>query len=161
MRVSGRVITLAEAPELRKQLRAEGRRVVATNGCFDLLHVGHLRYLTQARTLGDFLWVGLNGDASVRELKGPNRPYVAEQERAELLAAWRTVDAVTIFPAVRATEFLRAIEPDIYVKGGDYTPESLNPEEAAVLRACGTKIEIVSFVPDHSTTALAKKMAQP
>jgi len=157
----GRVVTLAEAQEFRKQLRAEGRRVVATNGCFDLLHVGHLRYLTQARARGDFLWVGLNGDASVRELKGPNRPYVPESERAELLAAWRPVDAVTIFPAVRATDFLRAIEPDIYVKGGDYTPESLNPEEAAVLRACGTKIEIVSFVPDHSTTALAKKMARP
>jgi rfaE bifunctional protein nucleotidyltransferase chain/domain len=157
----GRIVTLAEAPEFRKQLRGEGRRVVATNGCFDLLHVGHLRYLMQARALGDFLWVGLNGDASVRDLKGPNRPYVPEAERVELLAAWRTVDAVTIFPGVRATEFLRAVRPDIYAKGGDYTPESLNPEEAAVLRECGAKIEIVSFVPDHSTTALAKKMARP
>ena len=152
---------MEDAPELRKQVRTEGKRVVATNGCFDLLHVGHLRYLTQARAKGDFLWVGLNGDGSVRELKGANRPYVPEQERAELLAAWRVVDAVTIFPTVRATEFLRAIAPDIYVKGGDYTPESLDPEEAAALRACGTKIEIVSFVPDHSTTALAKKMARP
>ncbi len=115
----------------------------------------------QARAQGDFLWIGLNGDASVRELKGSNRPYVPEQERAELLAEWRTVDAVTIFPDARATEFLRAVEPDVYVKGGDYTPDSLNPEEAAVLRACGTKIEIVPFVPDHSTTALAKKMARP
>jgi len=156
----GRIVTLAEAPEYRKQLRDDGRIVVATNGCFDLLHVGHLRYLMQARALGDFLWIGLNGDASVRDLKGPNRPFVPEAERAELLAAWRTVDAVTIFPGVRATEFLRAIEPDIYAKGGDYTPESLNPEEAAVLRECKAKIEIIPFVPDHSTTALAKKMAK-
>jgi rfaE bifunctional protein nucleotidyltransferase chain/domain len=98
---------------------------VATNGCFDLLHVGHLRYLTEARAFGDFLWVGLNGDASVRELKGPGRPLVPEADRAELLAAWRVVDAVTIFPEVRATAFLRAVQPDIYVKGGDYTAESL------------------------------------
>jgi bifunctional ADP-heptose synthase (sugar kinase/adenylyltransferase) len=86
---------------------------------------------------------------------------VPEAERAELLAEWRTVDAVTIFPAVRATEFLRVIEPDIYVKGGDYTPESLDPGEAAVLHACGARIEIVGLVPDHSTTSLVKKMARP
>jgi rfaE bifunctional protein nucleotidyltransferase chain/domain len=155
------VISLAEAPEFRQRLREEGRRVVATNGCFDLLHVGHLRYLQQARALGDFLWVGINGDASVRELKGPGRPMVPEAERAELLAAWRIVDAVTIFPEVRATEFLRAVAPDIYVKGGDYTPESLDAGEAAVLRNCGARIEIVSLVPGHSTTSLVKKMAQP
>jgi rfaE bifunctional protein nucleotidyltransferase chain/domain len=157
----GRVVSLAEAAEFRKQLRDDGRRVVATNGCFDLLHVGHLRYLLQARALGDFLWVGINGDGSVRELKGPGRPLVPEEERAELLAAWRAVDAVTIFPGVRATEFLRVAEPDIYVKGGDYTPESLDAEEAGVLRACGARVEIVSLVPGHSTTTLVKKMAQP
>ena len=117
-------------------MRKRGRKVVATNGCFDLLHVGHLRYLTEARALGDFLWVGLNGDASVRELKGPGRPLVPEADRAELLAAWRVVDAVTIFPDVRATAFLRAVQPDVYVKGGDYTVASLNAEEAAALREC-------------------------
>jgi glycerol-3-phosphate cytidylyltransferase len=159
--MSSPVVPLAKASEFRRHLREAGRRVVATNGCFDLLHVGHLRYLQQARALGDFLWVGLNGDESVRELKGPGRPLVPGDERAELLAAWRIVDAVTIFPGVRATEFLRAVEPDIYVKGGDYTPESLDPGEAAVLRACGAKIEIVGLVPDHSTTSLVKKMARP
>jgi rfaE bifunctional protein nucleotidyltransferase chain/domain len=159
--MSSSIVSLAQAPEFRRRLRAEGRRVVATNGCFDLLHVGHLRYLEQARALGDFLWIGLNGDASVRDLKGPGRPLVPEDERAELLAAWRIVDAVTIFPDVRATEFLRAVEPDIYVKGGDYTPESLDPGEAAVLRACGARIEIVSLVPGHSTTSLVQKMARP
>jgi rfaE bifunctional protein nucleotidyltransferase chain/domain len=155
------VVSLADAPEFRQRLRGEGRCVVATNGCFDLLHVGHLRYLQQARALGDFLWIGLNGDASVRELKGAGRPLVPEDERAELLAAWRIVDAVTIFPDVRATQFLRAIEPDIYVKGGDYTPKSLDAGEAAVLRACGARVEIVSLVPGHSTSALVNKMAQP
>src|ERR1700689_1624228 len=133
---SGHILTLQEAPAFRAQLRKEGRTVVATNGCFDLLHVGHLRYLTEARERGDFLWVGLNGDASVRDLKGPNRPLVGEADRAELLAAWRVVDAVTIFPEVRATSFLAAVQPDVYVKGGDYTADSLNAEEAQALRDC-------------------------
>jgi rfaE bifunctional protein nucleotidyltransferase chain/domain len=157
---SGLILTLDEVPAYRAQLRVQGRRVVATNGCFDLLHVGHLRYLTEARAAGDFLWVGLNGDASVHELKGPGRPLVPEADRAELLAAWRVVDAVTIFPEVRATSFLRVVEPDVYVKGGDYTAASLNPEEAEVLRACGAAIEIVQLVPGRSTSRLVEKMAQ-
>ncbi|MCE0483281.1 MAG: adenylyltransferase/cytidyltransferase family protein [Methylacidiphilales bacterium] len=156
----GKILTLAEAPAFREQLRREGRKVVATNGCFDLLHIGHLRYLTQARAFGDFLWLGLNGDASVCDLKGPGRPLVAEADRAELLAAWRMVDVVTIFPEVRATSFLRAVQPDIYVKGGDYTPESLNAEEGAVLHECGARIEIVKFVPGRSTTSLVEKMSR-
>jgi rfaE bifunctional protein nucleotidyltransferase chain/domain len=156
----GDVISLEQAPAFRSRLRDEGRTVVATNGCFDLLHVGHLRYLTEAKARGDFLWVGLNGDASVRELKGPSRPLVPADDRAELLAAWRVVDAVTIFPAVRATEFLRAISPDVYVKGGDYTAESLNPEEAAVLRDGGARIEIVQLVPGRSTSRLVEKMGR-
>jgi rfaE bifunctional protein nucleotidyltransferase chain/domain len=156
--MSGAILTLDEVSAFRAKLRKEGRMVVATNGCFDLLHVGHLRYLTEARAFGDFLWVGLNGDASVSNLKGPNRPIVPQADRAELLAAWRIVDAVTIFPDVRATAFLRAVQPDIYVKGGDYTPESLNPEEAAALRECGARIEIVHQVPGKSTTSLVAKM---
>lgn len=156
---SGKVLTLDQAAAYRAMLRKEGRKVVATNGCFDLLHVGHLRYLAEARAFGDFLWVGLNGDQSVGELKGPGRPLVPQDDRAELLAAWRVVDAVTIFPEVRATAFLRAVEPDIYVKGGDYTVDSLNPEEAAALRECGAQIEIVRLVPGKSTTSLVKKMA--
>jgi len=157
--MSGIIVSLADAPAFRAGLRRAGRSVVATNGCFDLLHVGHLRYLTEARARGDFLWVGLNGDPSVRELKGPARPLVPEADRAELLAAWRVVDAVTIFPEVRATAFLRAVQPDVYVKGGDYTAESLNPEEGAALRECGARIEIVSLVPGRSTTRLVEKMS--
>jgi rfaE bifunctional protein nucleotidyltransferase chain/domain len=158
--MSGKIVTLTAAPAFRAELRRAGKKVVATNGCFDLLHVGHLRYLTEARARGDFLWVGLNGDQSVKGLKGPGRPLVCEADRAELLAAWRVVDAVTIFPEVRATDFLRAIQPDVYVKGGDYTAESLNAEEAAVLRECGAKIEIVGLIPGRSTTRLVEKMAQ-
>jgi len=157
---SGAILALDEVAAYRAQLRKEGRTVVATNGCFDLLHVGHLRYLTEARAFGDFLWVGLNGDASVRELKGLGRPLVPEADRAELLAAWRIVDAVTIFPEVRATEFLKVVQPDVYVKGGDYKPETLNPEEGAALKACGARIEIVHLVPGKSTTSLVKKMAE-
>jgi rfaE bifunctional protein nucleotidyltransferase chain/domain len=158
--MSGQIVTLADAPAFRAELRKQRRRVVATNGCFDLLHVGHLRYLIEARALGDFLWIGLNGDASVRELKGPGRPLVPEADRAELLTAWRMVDAVTIFPGARATVFLRAVRPDIYAKGGDYTVASLNPEEAAALEACGAKVEIVKLVPGKSTTKIVEKMAE-
>jgi rfaE bifunctional protein nucleotidyltransferase chain/domain len=157
--LSGKILALDDIVAYREGLRKRGRKVVATNGCFDLLHVGHLRYLTGARELGNFLWVGLNGDASVRELKGPCRPLVPEADRAELLAAWRVVDAVTIFPDVRATAFLRAVQPDIYAKGGDYTVASLNAEEAEALRACGAQIEIVPLVPGKSTTHLVNKMA--
>jgi D-glycero-beta-D-manno-heptose 1-phosphate adenylyltransferase len=158
--LSGQIVRLEDAPAFRAELRKQRRKVVATNGCFDLLHVGHLRYLTEAKAFGDFLWVGLNGDASVGELKGPGRPLVPEADRAELLAAWRVVDAVTIFPDIRATAFLRAARPDIYVKGGDYTVASLNPEEAAALEACGAKVEIVKLVPGKSTTSLVEKMAE-
>lgn len=155
---AGQVISLADAPAFRAELRKQRRKVVATNGCFDLLHVGHLRYLTEARALGDFLWVGLNGDASVRDLKGPGRPLVPEADRAELIGAWRVVDAVTIFPDVRATNFLKAARPDVYVKGGDYTVASLDQEEAAALAACQAKVEIVKLVPGKSTTSIVAKM---
>lgn len=158
--LSGKILALDEVAAYRESLRKRGRKIVATNGCFDLLHVGHLKYLTEARALGDFLWVGLNGDVSVRELKGPGRPLVLEADRAELLAAWRVVDAVTIFPEVRATAFLRAVQPDVYAKGGDYTVASLNAEEAEALRECGAQIEIVQLVPGKSTTNLVQKMTE-
>jgi glycerol-3-phosphate cytidylyltransferase len=156
--VPGQVVPLEHAVAFRTELRRQRRKVVATNGCFDLLHVGHLRYLSEARALGDFLWVGLNGDKSVRELKGAGRPLVPEAERAELLAAWRVVDAVTVFPDVRATKFLAAARPDIYVKGGDYTVASLDQEEGAALAACGAEIKLVKLVAGKSTSALVAKM---
>ena len=153
------VLDRAGAIAFRDMLRARGKIVVFTNGCFDVVHDGHTEYLAWARAQGDALIVGLNGDASVRELKGPGRPLVLEADRAELLAAWRMVDAVTIFPDVRATAFLRAVQPDIYAKGGDYTVASLNAEEAEALRECGAVIEIVRLVKGKSTTKLVEKIA--
>ncbi len=159
--VNGSIVSLKEVAALREQWRREGHRVVATNGCFDLLHVGHLRYLSQARAFGDRLWIGLNSDASVRQLKGPTRPVTTQEDRAEVMASLRVVDAVTIFDGMRATEFLEAVKPDVYVKGGDYTIESLDPDERAVLERIGCRIEIVGLVPGKSTTATLQRAATP
>src|SRR5438874_11326234 len=114
--MSAKIIGLEELSERSKQLRGTGKKLVVTNGCFDLLHVGHVRYLQAARALGDLLAVGLNGDRSVRELKGNGRPITSESDRAEVLAALQCVDLVTIFPQTRATQYIAEIKPAIYVK---------------------------------------------
>src|SRR5213076_1759904 len=131
--MSLKVIDLMDVPKRCEELRAGGKKVVATNGCFDLLHVGHVRYLQAARALGDALAVGVNGDKSVRELKGENRPLNNEHDRAEVLAALECIDFVTIFPEARATRLLELVRPAVYAKGGDYTAETLNAEERAAL----------------------------
>ncbi len=138
----------------RDRLNARGGRLVFTNGCFDLLHVGHVRYLQAARALGDALAVGLNADASVRVLKGPGRPLNTEADRAEILAALACVDFVTIFAEPRAARLLAAVRPHLYVKGGDYTLETMNTEERATLEAAGAEIRFVPLVPGRSTTGL-------
>ena len=149
---------MSALPARVKELRAGGKKVVATNGCFDLLHAGHVRYLKTARALGDILVVGLNGNASVRELKGEGRPLNDEKDRAEVLAALESVDLVTIFPELRATGFLESAAPDIYVKGGDYKSDTLNAEERAALEKIGAKIEIVPFENGYSTTRIIEKL---
>jgi rfaE bifunctional protein nucleotidyltransferase chain/domain len=138
---------------LRDQFAAAGRKLVFTNGCFDLLHVGHVRYLQAARALGDALLVAVNGDASVRALKGPTRPINSENDRAEVLAALSCVDFVTIFHTERVTDIVRIIRPQVYAKGGDYTVESLDPGERRALEAVGAEICILPLVPGKSTTA--------
>lgn len=143
----------------RAERRVEGRRVVVTNGGFDLLHVGHVAYLEQARQLGDVLLVGLNSDASVRALKGPERPINPEVDRATVLAALESVSAVCIFTDPRATRFLELAQPDIYVKGGDYTLETLDPDERRVVEQVGGEIVFIPFVPGKSTTALVRKIS--
>jgi D-glycero-beta-D-manno-heptose 1-phosphate adenylyltransferase len=153
-----KILAIADLSSVTKKLRADGRRVVATNGCFDLLHVGHVRYLQAARALGDFLVVGVNGDESTSELKGPGRPLNKERDRAEVVAALACVDLVSIFPQVRATEFLHAAQPSIYVKGGDYSPETLNAEEAAALNEIGAEIRVIPFEQGYSTTQLLEKL---
>jgi rfaE bifunctional protein nucleotidyltransferase chain/domain len=153
-----KVLTLKQAAVWAASMRRRGQRVVATNGCFDLLHFGHVSYLQRARKLGDVFVVGLNGDHSVRELKGPGRPLVPEQQRAAVLAALTCVDAVVIFPEKRAHRFLATVRPDIYVKGGDYRPDTLDPRERAVLTAVGVRIRILPFVKGFSTTGLIAKI---
>jgi D-glycero-beta-D-manno-heptose 1-phosphate adenylyltransferase len=153
-----KVLNLNQLAEEALRLRRDGKRLVATNGCFDLLHVGHVRYLAAARNLGDALVVGVNGDDSVRALKGKGRPLNNERDRAEVLAALEAVNYVSIFPQMRATEFLEAAQPAIYVKGGDYSLETLNAEERGALEKCNAKIEIVPFETGYSTTGLLEKM---
>lgn len=141
---------------LAEKLAGLGGRTVFTNGCFDLMHVGHLRYLQAARALGDRLVVGLNSDASVKRLKGESRPVLPEDERAELMAGLGCVDFVTLFDEPTADALLSALRPDIYAKGGDYTPDSL--PEAPTVRAYGGDIQIITFVPGRSTTSLIARI---
>ena len=136
------------------------KRLGATNGCFDLLHVGHVRYLRAARALGDALVVGVNGDKSVAQLKGPGRPVNNERDRAEVLAALEDVSLVVLFQELRATEFLRAARPAIYVKGGDYKVETLDPDERAVLKEAGAEIKIIPFENGYSTSSLIDRLGK-
>ena len=140
-------------------LRAQGRRLVFTNGCFDLLHVGHVRYLQAARRCGDALAVAVNGDESVRALKGPTRPINCEADRAEVLAGLECVDFVVFFHTPRVDSVIREVRPAVYVKGGDYTLDTLDPAERAALEAVGARVNIVGLVPGKSTTAVVQKMA--
>ena len=133
-----------------------GHEIVFTNGCFDLLHPGHIRYLAQARDLGDFLIIGLNSDDSVSRLKGPERPIQPETVRAEMLAALHVVDAVVIFNEDTPLELITALKPDILVKGGDYTPETV--VGADVVTAHGGRVEIIKFETGYSTTDLISKI---
>ena len=139
-------------------MRASGKRLGVTNGCFDLLHLGHVTYLETARSQGDALLVGVNSDDAVRQLKGPDRPVTPEDDRAAVLAALESVDGVCIFAESTATRFLAAAQPDIYVKGGDYTLDTLNQEERRTVERAGGRIVIIPFVPGRSTTATLKKI---
>ncbi|MDZ4405041.1 phosphoribosylglycinamide formyltransferase [Prosthecobacter sp.] len=150
--------TIADVRRLRDTLDQQGRKLVFTNGCFDLLHAGHVRYLEQARALGDAMVIALNSDQSVRTLKGPDRPLNHQNDRAEVLSALRAVDAVVIFDDERATLLIDAIRPHVYAKGGDYTVDSLNREERAALENAGTQICILPLVPGRSTTSTINKM---
>jgi rfaE bifunctional protein nucleotidyltransferase chain/domain len=153
-----KIVQMNELAARAKELRAAGKKLVGTNGCFDLLHVGHVRYLQAARALGDVLAVGVNGDQSARELKGRGRPLNNEHDRAEVLAALEDVDLVVIFPELRATRFIEAAAPAVYVKGGDYALETLNTEERGALQKVGADIRIVPFENGFSTTRLLEQL---
>ena len=151
-----KILTPSEMLGERQRLRAAGRRLVFTNGVFDLLHVGHVRYLAEARALGHALLVAINSDSTVRELKGPSRPVFAEAERAEILAALRYVDYVTIFDDVSPRTLIAKLLPDVLVKGGDYELDQIHGREE--VEAAGGKVISLPFVKGASTTALIEKM---
>lgn len=153
-----KLMTLDAALEKRKELRRRRLRLVLTNGCFDLLHTGHLAFLREARRQGGALWVGINADESVNKLKGPLRPVQSQQERAFALAALLWVDGVFIFHGERLTPEIRALAPDLYVKAGDYSLETLNPEERQALRECGAEIRFLPFLAGFSTTSLIERI---
>jgi rfaE bifunctional protein nucleotidyltransferase chain/domain len=146
------LVSLEEAARLAALWRGQGKRVVLANGCFDLLHVGHVRYLRSARALGDTLIVGLNSDDSVRRLKGPGRPLMPVSERVEIVGALAGVDAVVVFEEDSADALIARIRPHVHAKGTDYTEDSV-PERAAVL-AAGGQVAIAGDPKDHSTRDL-------
>ena len=155
-----KIIDWDELPAWRAAVRAAGGKLVVTNGCFDLLHPGHVIYLENARNRGDRLLVGLNGDAATRQLKGPGRPVNPAADRAVVLAALESVTGVCIFSDKTAVKFLSAAQPDIYVKGGDYTLDTLNQDERRAVESAGGKIVLVPFVPGKSTTGLLEKISR-
>jgi len=160
MHFRAKLVAWEDLPRWREEFRRTGRRLVVTNGCFDILHAGHVTYLEAARLEGDALLVGVNSDAGVRELKGAGRPVNCESDRALVLAAIESVSGVCVFPGRTATRFLQAAKPDIYAKGGDYTLETINQEERRAVEAAGGRVVILPVVPGRSTTATLARIGQ-
>lgn len=154
----GQIIRRDDIVELVKNLHAQGKTVVTTNGCFDILHVGHVRYLQKTKSFADVLIVLLNSDKSVKSIKGPTRPINCEDDRAEILCALSVVDYVVLFDEDSPKNLLDEIKPDVYTKGADYTMETL--PEADIMRKNGTRVEFISFVEGKSTTNVIKKMKE-
>lgn len=154
-----KIVSRKELAELAKEWRARGEKITLANGCFDLLHVGHVRYLRGAKELGGKVVVALNSDESTRALKGAGRPVTTEGERAELLAALEDVDAIVIFPEKDVTAIIRELRPDVHAKGTDYTEGSV--PEGALVRELGGRVAIVGDAKDHSSTALIEKTDNP
>jgi len=153
-----KILSLAELLAERAHLRNAGRRLVFTNGVFDILHVGHVRYLEQARILGDALIVAINSDRTARELKGNGRPLINESERAEILAALRSVDYVTIFDDVSPRSLITELVPDILVKGGDYALNEIHGRQE--VEAAGGRVISLPFVKGASTSAIIERMKE-
>lgn len=160
MNFENKILSDKSLPAWRENLRKQGKNLVVTNGCFDLLHLGHVTYLQQARNQGDALLVGITSDSNVRQLKGANRPINCEADRAAVLAALESVDGVYVFPELDARGFLERSKPDIYVKGGDYTIDTINQDERRLLEGMGVKIVILGVVPGKSTTSTLEKISK-
>lgn len=153
-----KIMSLRKASAWREKLKRTGKKLVVTNGCFDLLHRGHAEYLSKARKCGDALLIAINSDESVRAIKGKSRPIVCENDRAYLLSSLMFVDAVVIFNTPKCTNLFLALRPDIYVKGGDYNIDSIDKEERAALLSVGSKIKFIKFIPGLSTTEILRKI---
>jgi len=156
-----KILTWDGVKTWRAALRQAGRRLVLTNGCFDILHRGHVDYLARARRLGDALLLAVNSDASIRALKGPDRPLNSEQDRRFVLAGLESVDGVVVFDSLRADGIITLAEPDFYAKGGDISLATLPVEERLALDACGTQIVFLPFLDGFSTTSTINKARQP
>ncbi len=154
--MSGKILSLEDLLRERTTLRAEAKSLVFTNGVFDLLHVGHVRYLQQARALGDALLVAINSDRSVRELKGDSRPVIVEQERAEILSALRQVTYVTIFDDISPRSLIARVLPDVLAKGGDYGLDEIHGREE--VEAAGGRVVSLPFIEGASTSAIIERM---
>ena len=148
-----KIMTLEEAIKAKRDCK-----LVVTNGCFDILHRGHVEYLNESKKLGDKLFVLLNSDESVKQLKGENRPINNQDDRAFVLACLSCVDGVVIFNGTNCAKELEILQPEVYVKGGDYTIDTLNPEERKVLQKYNTRIEFIPFIANYSTTNILKKI---
>ena len=160
MRFAEKILGWDQLSPWREQLRQSGRRLVVTNGCFDLLHRGHVTYLECARNLGDALLIGLNADASVQELKGPHRPVNSEDDRAAVVASLESVSGVCIFRERTAERLLTLVRPDIYAKGGDYTIDTINQEERRLVEGLGGKVVVLPVVSGKSTTAILDRISR-
>jgi D-beta-D-heptose 7-phosphate kinase/D-beta-D-heptose 1-phosphate adenosyltransferase len=154
--MNGQILPIESFQRVRLDLREADKRLVFTNGVFDILHVGHVRYLSKARKLGDALVVAINSDRSVRELKGPSRPVVGEGERAEMLAALRCVDFVVVFDDISPRNLIASLLPDVLVKGGDYTPEQIHGREE--VEAAGGIVVALPFIEGASTTSIIRRI---
>ena len=158
-KIQSKILLLSEAKKWRSEIALAGKKLVMTNGCFDILHKGHITYLAKARELGDFLILAINSDSSVRELKGPARPVTNEADRALILSSLVFIDSVVVFDTKRCDGIISEIKPDIYAKGADYNLQTMDKTEKAVLENIGCRIEFIAFVDGYSTTSIIRKMA--
>jgi D-beta-D-heptose 7-phosphate kinase/D-beta-D-heptose 1-phosphate adenosyltransferase len=157
-RLSTKIVNIQELKNVVGMCRNREQKIVFTNGCFDLLHLGHIQYLQQAKELGDVLVLGLNSDSSVRKLKGPQRPLISEQQRAQILAALDCIDYITVFSELDPLNLIRAVEPDVLVKGGDYKPEEVVGRE--IVETSGGKVVIVPLIENLSTSAIVQNIIE-
>ena len=160
MNIQDKILTLETLVTWRDNLRNIGKKLAATNGCFDILHAGHVNYLQAARHEADALVVGINSDRSVSQLKGPSRPINTENDRAAIIAALESVDGVFIFDELRATTFLELAQPDVYIKGGDYAVEELPEEERQTIAKIGGYIKVLGLIPGKSSSDIAQRILE-